>query len=330
MRKARWISGGLAALSLGALCASCSSGDSSGAGPAPESAGRLSFEQFPEYKVELLNYAHVKLTAECMKQAGYPQLAQAGVPEPDRARNLMRITPARFGPPDEAHARRYGFGYEWNSPAQPPSVVSFDKSFDKSHERCQEDAWRKIGPSAKRLYSSINDLSNKLITDYGRQLQAHPEWTRLNKALLSCLAESGYRPVATPGGGAGPGKEGQGRDPGAAGAPASSAGQPEPRSFGVRLGFGGREESWRPTPRRGTVQVGPAIPARAYVPTAEEVKFAVVYAECNQSTGRTRTLTEISRKLQDEVMRRHETEFTELTATLDTLVTRAATLIGRT
>lgn len=306
------------------LLATACSGGSDGAGSATGEgvrSGRESFSAFPQYKLSMLNYAKAKATAECMSKAGYPQLSQASIREPDNSVNELKVTPARFGPPDEGHAKRYGFGFGMDIPAQSPSVVSYDAGFDRNLQRCGKQSWQKVGTDAQRVHDTYMELFNTLGQEHDAALRKHADWERLNQALLACLAEGGYKPanVANP---LSPGKgRGTGKD---------SASAVAPRNFGVRLGGPrGDDERWRPTARQGTVQIGPAVPPRPYVPTAGEIKFAVAYAKCNQKLGRTKVLMDRSAEIQDQVMSKHETEISELNNRLDQLVRQAGAMTGK-
>ena len=308
-------------LVLATSCSGGKSGDRSESPAGSNRSGRQSFNSFPQYKLSLLNYAKAKATAVCMSKEGYPQLSRASIREPDNNANELRVTPARFGPPDEAHAKKYGFGFGMDMPAQSPAVVSSDAGFNQNLKRCGKQSWQKVGDDAQRVHDTYMELFNTLGQEHDAALRAEADWERLNQGLLGCLAEAGYKP-ANPVEPLSPGKSGGTRK--AATSPVS------PQNFAVRLGGPrGGDERWRPTSQKGTVQVGPAIPARPYVPTADEIKFAVAYAKCNQKLDRTKVLMDRSAEIQDQVMSKHETEIAELNNRLDQLVRQASAMTGK-
>jgi hypothetical protein len=87
-------------------------------------------------------------------------------------------------------------------------------------------------------------------------------------------------------------------------------------------------DNWRPAKKTGTVQVGPAVPARKYHPTAEESKLAVAWFQCSQQTRRVELELQAAYAAQQRYLDRFEGTVTELNARVEDAARKASTAAG--
>lgn len=294
------------------LLVSCSGAEPAGStsGSPLASGGKKeagqSFDIFLGQELGLVEYAIRKIRNKCLAKAGYPQNLNGMLAAPTRTFPNLVITERSFGPTSEGEARRFGFGRD--APAQPARVVSFDPGYDKSLARCEEDAKAAIGADVQRVIDAYIDLGNKIQAEYQAHLlkkigEAKPH---VNQELLDCMSTKKYVPTDR----------------------SAFLEEPDPKLFGIRFGDlenGG--DNWEPKRVKGTVQVGPPVPAIRYVPTAQESALAVAWFQCRRSTGLSAALHKAASDVQADIVSRHEVQFEELNPQLQTMSRRALTLI---
>ncbi len=197
-----------------------------------------------------------------------------------------------------------GFG-EDTRPA-PARVVSTDANYNANLDRCEKQAWEKFGPEARKTHESYNDLVN-VLADYRRDVdQEMPK--DLSVKVFDCMAKRGYT----------------------ASDREAFLKTPSHRLFGVKYGSldGGAEDAWEPARKPGTVEVGPAIPARHYTPTPEESALAVAWFHCNQETKRVEAWLQAVAKVQQRNVEKNQTWIEELNPKVEQLARKAAELAG--
>jgi hypothetical protein len=254
----------------------------------------------------VVDYAQLKLLNQCLADAGYPQNSRVMGPAPRNPFHHLIVTDETFGPASESDAEQHGFGHD-QAPV-PPAVASFDPNYDKISERCSENSWKKLPTNAKKVYYSYFDLGNALsrpflLTVFERI--GKPGW----RSFLSCLADKGYHTS----------KE------------EDFFRIPDPGLFGVPIGdpVADPAEGWKPKGTPGTVEVGPATPAKRYVPSAQESDFAVVWFTCARDTGIAKREMELAMEVQRELVAKNETKLTELNPQVQEIARQAAALIGQ-
>ncbi|MEU7904933.1 hypothetical protein [Actinoplanes sp. NPDC049118] len=295
-----------AALTLGPLAA-CSD---QGVGATPADAAGQQVEQpfaiFRGASLGAVDYAQLKVLNQCLADKGYPQNLQVMLAAPRNPFPQLIVTEKTFGPASEEEARRDGFGQD--EPAIPPSVVSFDPNYDRASEQCSEDAWKKLSANAKKVYYSYFDLGNSLSMPFHltvNERMGRARWTK----LLSCLADKGYRTNDED----------------------AFYRFPDPGLFGVPIGAGAEDPaaSWTPKGVPGTVEVGPATPARKYRPSAQESDLAVAWFRCRRDTGIAKDQMDLVMQVQRGLVAKNESELTELNPQIEQIAKQAATLIGQ-
>lgn len=285
----------------------------SGCGGGPREDARLTVDPknplalFRGEDLGLIEYVQQKLRNRCLAEAGYPQNAETMLDRPRPAFTGLVITARSFGPTSEQEARRIGFGRD--NPAEPPVVVSTDPNYNRQLDACTGRAWRRLDDEARRVIDAYNDLGNKLLAPLMRTIDARMD-PGLPAKLLSCLREQGYR------------------------VPNDRAflAHPDPRLTGVRLAPppSAPELSWKPKRIPGTVEVGPAVPARQYRATTQEGALAVAWLRCKQRIGLAGQQLSIAVQVQNELVTKHETTFAELNPEIQRIAKRAAALLGST
>jgi hypothetical protein len=247
----------------------------------------------------VIDYSQLKVRNKCLADAGFPQELRAMRSRPNNPISHLLVSARSFGPTSEAEARASGFGSALA--AEPPVVVSFDKSFDAEMERCTRQANEQLGFDSVKILTAYQDLANQLgayRSEIDRQLPKD-----LPEKLLSCMDDEGYRADRT-----------------------RFLQTPDPALFGVQLGRNENApgENWRPRRRPGTVQVGPALPARRYTPTAEESELAVAWLRCRKSTRLAEHQLEAAYAAQQRYVERFETQIAELNGQVTAMARKAA------
>jgi hypothetical protein len=308
-RKCRRVA--LAALAVLLLpVGACSKNAESGAGPAGTgTAGQKLAQPFSVFLGDALgvvDYAQLKVLNQCLADAGYPQNMRIMGSAPRNPFPQLIVTDETFGPASEQAAREHGFGHE--QAAIPPAVASFDPNYDQVSEQCSKNSWKKLPASAEKVYYSYFDLGNSLSEPFLLtvfQRIGKPGWT----SLLSCLADKGYHTS----------KE------------EDFFRIPDPGLFGVPIGdpVADPAEDWKPKGVPGTVEVGPATPAKRYVPSARESDLAVSWFTCTRDTGIAKQESEVAMQVQRELVAKNDTRLTDLNPQVQEIARQAAALIGR-
>ncbi|GIE95611.1 hypothetical protein [Paractinoplanes rishiriensis] len=292
---------------LTALLATASISACSGGTPArPEVVDeRNPLALFLGESLGLIDYAQLKLRNECLAEAGYRQNLETMMDRPIPAFATFAITARTFGPTTEQEARRVGFGRD--QPAEPSPVVSFDPNYDRTMDECGEKAWDRLGDDVRDIYHSYFDLGNKIAGSLMKTVH-----DRLDKGIpakmLACVRESGYRTTDEE----------------------EFLRTPRPQLLGVAFGAVDQTSAteWQPAKKPGTVEVGPAVPALRYHPTAEESELAVVWLRCRQRTTLAEQQLAVAVAVQKEMVTRYETSFTELNPRIRDIAKQATALIG--
>ncbi|PWW53737.1 hypothetical protein DFQ13_115121 [Actinokineospora spheciospongiae] len=262
--------------------------------PLPPGAQRP-FDLFRSADVALINDAQIKLQSQCMVDRGYSQFS-----------NLLAVhTEPGFGfeadpfePRTEEQARLYGLGKP--RPATPGRVSGAgDAAYNSAIDHCEETAWKAVVDTGP--FRQYYQLGNALASEYGGVLDEVGEDFR--DAVIDCLSAGGFTAA--------------GGDPGS------------PESFGVKLGshVGGSE----PAGEDGgtTVTVHPPTPAIEYVPTQQEVDFAVALVRCRTETGLFAKADQVAEEEQRSIVEDHAVEFVELNPTIEAAAKEAAKVLGR-
>ncbi|MEV4630232.1 hypothetical protein AB0J90_28630 [Micromonospora sp. NPDC049523] len=303
----RWTATGAAALAVlvGVLVTGCGSGPSEQLNKT-SNTDRQSFDVFLGDKVGVIDYAVNLVRNRCLADAGYPQNLQGMAGAPSVSFSYLKISAKSFGATSEDEARRLGFGLD--APAQPGRVVSFDPSYDKNLERCQGKAYDSLDSDTKRILNAYKDLGNLLFTEFGTAMERFikDQIPDAAASLQRCLAEKGYRSTNE----------------------AAFLAEPDHRTFGVQFGDVEEGDEWEPQRIKGTVQLGPPVPMKRYIPTAEESKLAVAWFQCRRDIGLTSRLIQFAREAQAEIVVRHESQLLELGAEIERVARAAARLTG--
>ncbi|MEU5908498.1 hypothetical protein [Micromonospora sp. NPDC047527] len=298
-------------LALALTTAGCGSngGTPSGSGPTGV-AGRTAAPNQPfdallgeEYSsVEL---ARLRIRDKCLADAGYPQNRDnfSTWRPPDPFEPLL-LSAQNLGPTSEQEARRLGFGADF--PGEPARIVSLDAGYDTNLKRCEAEAWTRFGPKAKQTMTDYFDLFN-VLGPYRYEVEREMP-SDLASKLYDCMATKNYRAD---------------RD--------AFLRTPNYTLFGVQFGASerGPEEDWQPASRPGVVQVGPAIPARRYVPTPAESDLAVAWFQCSKDVGRVEAHLAAAFRVQQRYVDRYESRITELNEQIKTLARQSAGLLAQ-
>ncbi|MBQ1050240.1 hypothetical protein KBX50_17405 [Micromonospora sp. C51] len=265
------------------------------------------FDLFLGDKVDFLDFAIRQLNAECMAKVGYPQMKQAGNDVYKGAGQMLLISRERFrGFASEQEARAQGFGQD--QAAERPPLVSYDPSFDKQMAACDKQSHEAIGVDGRAILDSYNEVGNAIATEFNG-------WSRDSiraslSPLVDCLEKEGFQL--------------RDRD--------SFINKLwDVKLFDIPLGtLDGEPYTWQPAKRPGTVQVGPAVPARRYVPSGREGELAAAWYRCDQASGRVEKLLSGARAEEAKIASKYEDRLAELNPKLEELAKRATVLVGRT
>jgi hypothetical protein len=274
------------------------------AGGATEALPTQPYDTLRGEELGLIDFAQRRLRDQCLADAGYPQNLEASADsQPGDAFEGLRFTVRDFGPTSEDEARRLGFGADF--PGEPARIAGYDPSYGVNLERCDDQAWERFGDDAEEVYAAYLDLFN-LLAPYRAELE-HEVPEDLPSRMYDCLVDHDYRTDRE-----------------------SFLAEPSYTQFDVPLGTveHGPEEAWEPDPNSATVQVGPAIPARRYIPTPEESALAVAWYQCLEETGRVAAFFDAAVRVQQRYVDRYETQITELNDRLEPIVRAAAELVG--
>jgi hypothetical protein len=240
----------------------------------------------------------------CVDDAGF---ARNLVDLPKEAPDLLEpvIASARGAEPEtEAQARERGLG--WDVPAQPARVVSFDPRYDAVLARCTSAAWNRIGARAATTFNSYLDVVNQVTKDFGVRVDARSDPT-IPAKMYDCMAAHGY-----------PATDRQ-----------AFLSRPDPTvAFAVPLGSTGGPDTWQPARTPGTVQIGPPVPARHYVPTPAESALAVAWWRCGIDTGRQADYRRASDLAQRALIHENAARLSALIPAIETLARNARKLLS--
>jgi hypothetical protein len=296
----RFLRTGLVVLLMGASAAACS--DSGDRHEKLAIDGDMPFAAFLGDDLGIIDYAQLKMRNQCLAEAGYPQDLNIMLPEARNPFPSLVITARTFGPTSEEEARRIGFGRD-SRPA-PPSIASFDSAYDKTSEECDQKAWRKLPASTKEAYQQYYDLGNQLGLPFFKTIDERMRggWQK----LLTCLGKKGYH----------------------ASREEEFLKSPEPGLFGVQAGGEPTDpaDDWNPKGTPGTVEVGPARPARQYHAAPAEGALAVAWFHCRQETGIDKEEMNTALQVQRELVVKYEVSFTELNPRIEAATREAVRL----
>ncbi|GLH95405.1 hypothetical protein [Phytohabitans aurantiacus] len=301
-RWARLAAAATAALVAALTATACGGDPPAGLGAVDE---RNPLAVFLGESLGLIDYAQLKLRNECLAGAGYPQNLETMMDQPVPAFSMFVITPRTFGPTTEQEARRIGFGRD--EQAEPSPVVSSDPNYDRAIDSCGGKAWDRLGDDVQDAYYAYFDLGNKIS---GTLMTTISE--RLDKSLpakmLACVRAAGYD----------------------ADDERQFLKTPRPALLGVPFGTvdPAPDTGWRPARKPGTIEVGPAIPARPYRPTAQESELAVAWLRCREQTTLADQQLTAAISVQKELVAKHETSFVELNPRIRRIAKQATELIG--
>lgn len=253
-------------------------------------AGVQPFETLRGKELGLLRWSIDRIRNECLAEAGYPQNLEHMATEPVDQFAYLHFDEGMFGPRTEEEARRSGFGKD--VPAQLARIVSFDANYDRALKKCEDAAWAKAGEHLRNLVSGYIELGNTLMAEFSIEYEklANQKLPGLRQALADCLEKAGYKPADRE----------------------RFIAEPDPKQFGIAFGgLEGGEDTWQPDRKPGTVQVGPATPARQYRPTPAEADLAVAWHRCVRSAGFIETLMPLVYQAQEMAVKRHEDRLAE-------------------
>ncbi|MEV0004582.1 hypothetical protein AB0H28_20190 [Micromonospora sp. NPDC050980] len=263
------------------------------------------FSLFLGEELGQIDYAQLKVRNKCLAKAGYPQNLNTMLEQPRNPFRHLLITARSFGPTSAEEAKRVGFGRD--SLSAPPSVISFDPSYDKAYDRCTDIAWKELSDDAKKVYYGYFDLGNNLSQPLSPTVNERMGDTAWRK-LLSCLGDKGHRPQNEQ----------------------EFLQNPNPGFFGVPVGVDANEgrDRWKPKQVPGTIEVGPAVPAAPYHAGPAESALALAWFECRRATGIDKKQLETAVQVQRELVAKYESSFIELNPQVTRLAKQAAQLIG--
>jgi hypothetical protein len=251
-----------------------------------------------------IELVRLRIRDRCLADAGYPQnLDNFGSWRPPDPFEPLLVSARSFGPISEEEARRLGFGVDY--PGEPARIVSFDSGYDTNLERCEKQAWGRLGNDAKQTMSQYMDLFN-LLAPYRYEVDREVP-ADLPVRLYDCMVKKNYRADRE-----------------------AFLKTPNYTLFDVQFGSvqQGPEEGWQPANRPGTVQVGPAIPPRRYTPTPAEAQLAVAWFQCSKETGRVEAQLAAAFVVQRRFLDRYESRITELNNKVRTLARAVADLLA--
>jgi len=265
-------------------------------------ADRIAVEVFKADKLSQLGEQLQRRRVECMADRGYPQLAEAaaGGEGGSDLSSTLNATAPDFAVRSEVEARRSGFGQD--EPRQAPHVLSYDKGFDETLERCTDEAAKRLGGDLPRVRADAYDLMNVVSVEVAGRIRtgsAASTFKALAAPLLDCLDRAGFRPA----------KSGVERDIDAYG-------------LGVATGHLAGADPAPPRRVRGTVETLPAAPARAYVPTPAEAALAVAAARCARETGYAAKFVTARLDVTRQVIAAHEEPLVRLGERIEKLAAR--------
>ncbi|MFC0629209.1 hypothetical protein [Kribbella deserti] len=253
------------------------------------------FDHFRRDALTTIEKADLTFFHDCLADAGYPQEREFSVGPPPV---LPALAAAPLTPRTEADARKYGFGEPL--PPQPAQVIRKDAAFHTTAQNCERSARAKFGAPDEvgRVRGLYADLGNKLVRERGARTTEIVAGK--SAALTGCFAAEGYRL-----------KLGEQFSP-----------RGDLRQFGIQKGT---HEKVRAV--RVPSGVAPGAPARKYLPTVAEVKFAVAFVRCGTRTGLFAELDRQQPRIQQEIVERYAAEFAALNPAVEQVARDAATAL---
>ncbi|WP_328988696.1 hypothetical protein OG394_20955 [Kribbella sp. NBC_01245] len=263
------------------------------------------FDHFRRDALATIEKADLTFFLDCLAAAGYPQEREVSLgPAPV----LPALAAAPLSPRTEADARKYGFGAPLL--AQPANVVRKDPAFTQAARGCERSARAMFGAPDEvgRVRSLYADLGNKLVQE--RSARTTEIINGKSGELTACFAAQGYRV-----------KSGE-----------QFSARGDLSQFGIQTGT--HENPVAPPFRRPVglsagVQIEPPVPARKYIPTAAEVKFAVAFVRCGVRTGLFAEIDKRQPEIQQAIVERHAAEFAALNPAVDQIARDAAAVLKK-
>ncbi len=242
------------------------------------------FDLYLQTELYKVHTAKNKLTAQCLAKAGYPELLSHRRYPAEPAELLLDVE--LFPRRTTQEALRLGFGR--SLPAESPSLVSFDAGFDRVQDTCVKEAQARLNVDDKLIGSYValvDQLHNERMAKLADVIR------REESQAVGCLAKAKYAP--------------DNRD--------KYLSDLNPVHFGIPLGhLTENSVEWQPKRRPGTIEFGPSIPKREYVPTKEESQLAAALVRCRASVGFFTEVDKANRAVQAEIVAKYEATFTEL------------------
>ena len=294
---------------LDAESADQAGGDDPSAGSAVERVGAAFLEV--DALVGRLTMGDSQKMAQCMNDAGFPQLLEheADSPSGDRAslddtNRLTLILPHEMGPYTESQAREFGLvGSIYISRIRLGILRSNDPAYNRQYTVCDEasrdDAGELSNKELDSLAQATDDMRYAIESRF--RTRATPPIGELVSERIACLTESGYgsiNPEDFDGGG---------------------TWTDFIRRFGIQPGetrilsqtgeeFDAADLDAPLPPGETRLILSADMPFKTYFPSAEEVDLALVYVRCGEEIGFVERLEELQIPIRAEILAEFETE----------------------
>ena len=294
------------AICLVALLVSAAACSTTTEGASDNQPGASAFDIFLSQEMGLIRYARSSLVAECMADQGFPQQSELPDNGPQPLDSVfLDFDLESLGPVTEEQAREDGFG---TTPApEPPSILSFDPSFDSAAEGCRAETEGFLGENTESTLSAYNDLGNQVYATFASRLGESSEFRDALGQLVACMSDKGFPP--------------DDRE--------ALLNDLEMSHFGIEFGqVVYEDEGDTPTYEPGTVEVLQHPSGADYRPTSEEVELALVFVECRTTTGFNEVVGTLISRIQAEVFDEYEAQFIELNPQIEELARSAAEATG--
>jgi len=169
--------------------------DSSVPSPSVDFSGPQPLDAFDGELVGEIEAARNRLVASCMADAGFPQLANAGVGT--SVRNpffALRIREGLFGPDTQEQAVRYGYLPFWLWEAEPelPKVVSSEPGFNAAYDVCLAGIAEVIAAVGGDALDRYWDIGNRITWEFRESIGVLPDAEPIFDDWLACMSTEGY------------------------------------------------------------------------------------------------------------------------------------------